>query len=161
MMPISNPTTGNALFGYADILLNGKDPAVQDWPRALETARYAVARTERRDPRLLGLLAQALRLNNFPAEAFAAAEEAAKLLPPPDKRTADDIATAKEIRLRTGRLKGVASAHPKSGSQSQGSRAKAGGVARVRCERKKVIANRRLLASFRALTKTLWPKPAG
>lgn len=107
---------GNALFGYADILLNGGN-AVQDWPKALDTARHAVARTERRDPRFLALLAQALRLNNFPAEALAAAEEAAKLLPPQDKRTSDDNLTAKEIAFELSRSRTAASAYPKSGGQ--------------------------------------------
>ncbi len=108
---------GNALFGYADILLNGKDPAVENWPKALETARYAVLRTERRDPRFLALLAQALRLNDFPAEALAAAQEAEKLLPPPDKRTADDLLTAKEIDYELDRSRRAVPARPNNGSQ--------------------------------------------
>lgn len=96
---------GNALFGYADILLNVKDKNLQDWQKALELARSAVGRTERRDPRCLALLAQALRLNKSGAEAYAVAEEASKLLPPEDKRTQEDKEVAKEVEfeLRTSR----------------------------------------------------------
>ena len=107
----------NALFNSADILLNGKDPAVQDWSAALELARYAVARTERRDPRLLALLAQALRLNKLPVEALATVEEAAKLLPPPEKRTGKDTATAEEIDFELRRSKAAASARPNAKPQ--------------------------------------------
>jgi len=98
----------NALFNYADILLNVKDSALQDWPQALELARDAVKRTARRDPRLLALLAQALRLNHFPAEAYAAAEEASQLLPPEDKRTERDKDTAKEITYELSKSKNAA-----------------------------------------------------
>lgn len=106
---------GQALFGYADILLNGGN-TVQDWPKALEMARDAVTRTGRRDPRLLALLAQALRLNESPIEALAVAEEAAKLLPPQDKRTEDDNRTAKEIAFELSKSR-TASANSKGGGQ--------------------------------------------
>jgi tetratricopeptide (TPR) repeat protein len=108
----------NALFHSADILLNGKDPAVQDWPAALELARYAVARTARRDPRLLALLAQALRLNKLPVEALATVEEAAKLLPPPEKRTGNDALTAEEIDFELSRSKVAARGRPNAKAQS-------------------------------------------
>jgi hypothetical protein len=112
---------GNALFQSADILLNSKDPAVQDWSAALELARYAVARTQRRDPRLLALLAEALRLNKLPVEALATIEEAAKLLPPPDKRTENDAVTAEEIAFELDRSKVAARGHSNAKSQnSQG-----------------------------------------
>ena len=77
----------NALYFYADLLLNVSENHLQDWPKALELAQQAVTNTERRDPRLLALLAQALRFAKRVPEALAAAEEAAKLLPPEEKRT--------------------------------------------------------------------------
>ncbi len=98
---------GKALFGYADILLNVKDKTLQDWPKALELARSAVIRTERRDPRPLALLAQALRLNKLPTEALATAAEAAKLLPPEDKRTVDDKAIATDVDYELKAAKGL------------------------------------------------------
>ncbi|MGB8165969.1 MAG: tetratricopeptide repeat protein [Chthoniobacteraceae bacterium] len=107
---------GEALFGYADILLNGGN-AVQDWSKALETVRNAVTLTERRDPRFLALLAQALRLNNAPTEALAAAEEASKLLPPLEKRTKVDNRTAKEVAYELDKSRTAAAAHPKGGGQ--------------------------------------------
>jgi tetratricopeptide (TPR) repeat protein len=80
----------NALYGHADLLLNTTDPAVKDWPRALELVQEAVKDTDRRDPQPLALLAQALRFMKRPAEARQAAEEAQSLLPPPEKRTSDE-----------------------------------------------------------------------
>ena len=99
----------NALLGKADLFLNAAEPSVRNWPAALEIARFAVARTARLDSRLLSLLAQALRLNNFPAEALAVAEEAEKLLPPPEKRAKTDHETAKEIAFELGKSKAAAS----------------------------------------------------
>ena len=110
-----NSDHANALLGYADILLNAKDTAVQNWTTALEMARNAVTRTERRDPRLLSLLAQALRLNNFPVEALSVAEEAAKLLPPEDKRSKDDRQTASEVSWEISRSRTAVSSLAKNG----------------------------------------------
>jgi len=80
----------NALYAYADLLLNTTDPAIKDWPRALELVQEAVRSTDRRDPQPLALLAQALRFMKRPTEARQAAEEAQSLLPPPEKRTSDE-----------------------------------------------------------------------
>jgi len=88
---------GNALYGYADILLNVKDPALRDWARALAISREAVDRTARKDARVLALYAQALRLNNDLSDAYSAAFEASKLLPPEEQRTYEDRQTAKEV----------------------------------------------------------------
>jgi tetratricopeptide (TPR) repeat protein len=102
----------NALLGRADVLLNASEANVRNWPEALEIARFAVARTERRDPRLLSLLSQALRLNGFPAEALSTAQEAAKLLPPPEKRTNADKDTANEIAFELEKSKVAARSAP-------------------------------------------------
>jgi hypothetical protein len=109
----------NALLGNADILLNAKGATPQDWEKALDMARYAVTRTERRDPRLLLLLAQALRLNKLPAESLAVAEEAAKLLPPTDKRTKADEETADEIAFELERSKSAKALPHKSGAKKR------------------------------------------
>ncbi len=87
----------NALYAYADILLNVSDNTLKDWPLALELAQEAVSLTERQDPQPLVLLAQALRFAKRSPEARQVAEEAAKLLPPEEKRTADEKHVAKEI----------------------------------------------------------------
>ena len=113
----------NAVFGYADILLNGKDPAVQDWPKALELMRRAAMdRTLPRDSQLLALLAQAQRLNKLPAEALAAAEEAAKLLPPSDKRSPEQEALAKVIAFELSQSKSAAALAPKAALQKSRAR---------------------------------------
>jgi tetratricopeptide (TPR) repeat protein len=109
----------NALFNYADFLLNVKDPSMQDWAKALDLARDAVRRSERHDPRLLVLLAQALRLNHLPADAYAAAEEASRLLPPQDKRTDRDKDAAKEIAYELGKSKGAAGKAIRNGSNGR------------------------------------------
>ncbi|HWY40052.1 MAG TPA: AAA-like domain-containing protein [Chthoniobacterales bacterium] len=88
--PHTKPEHADALAGYADLLLNVSDPSVKDWNRALELAQDAVRETDRRDPRSLVVLAQALRFTKHPAEARQAAEEANTLLPPPGKRTSDE-----------------------------------------------------------------------
>jgi len=88
---------GNALFGYADILLNVNDLNLRDWPKALEIASQAVTNTKRQDPRIMALYAQALRLNKREPEARVAIEEAMKLLPPEDERSPTDKVTAQEI----------------------------------------------------------------
>ena len=106
----------NALLGKADILLNAKDPAVQNWDQALNLANLAVTQTERRDPRPLSLLSQALRLKGSPGEALLVAEQAAKLLPPVDKRTEADKQTAEEIAFELAKSKAAASLRAKGGN---------------------------------------------
>ena len=88
--PHTQADYASALAGYADLLLNVSDPTVKDRPHALTLAQQAVQLTDRRDPRSLAVLAQALRLNNLPADARKAAEEAYALLPPPQRRNSDD-----------------------------------------------------------------------
>jgi tetratricopeptide (TPR) repeat protein len=88
--PHTQADYAGALAGYADLLLNVSDPTVKDWPHALALAQEAAQLTDRRDPRSLVVLAQALRFNKRPAEARQAAEEAYALLPPPPKRTSDE-----------------------------------------------------------------------
>jgi tetratricopeptide (TPR) repeat protein len=95
----------NALYGYADLLLNVSDNTLKDWPRALELAQEAATRTDRRDPRSLVLLAQALRFAKRPDEARKVAEEAATLLPPAEKRTPDEKNVASEITYELGKDK--------------------------------------------------------
>jgi len=87
----------HALYGYADLLLNVSDNTLKDWPRALQLAQEAVSHTDRRDPESLVLLAQALRFAKRPDEARKAAEEAATLLPPAEKRTQEEKDVANEI----------------------------------------------------------------
>jgi tetratricopeptide (TPR) repeat protein len=97
----SDPRTqedyAHALSDYADLLLNVSDPAVKDWPRALQLAEDAVRQTDRRDIRSLVVYAQALRFMKRPTEALRAAEEANTLLPPPEKRTSDERQIAYDI----------------------------------------------------------------
>ena len=95
--PLLRVDCGNALFGYADILLNAKDSTLNDRTKALEFARRAAEQTDRRDPRILAFLAQALRLNKAPGEAYEIATEAERLLPPEDARSVSDKYNAKEI----------------------------------------------------------------
>jgi tetratricopeptide (TPR) repeat protein len=95
----------NALYFYADLLLNISDTTLRNWPKALELAQHAVANTDRRDPRLLALLAQALRLAKREPEALAAAEEAAKLMPPKEKRTNSEEQVANEITFEIQQAK--------------------------------------------------------
>ena len=87
----------NALYAYADLLLNTTEPTIRDWPRALDLVQEAVKNTDRGDPKPLALLAQALRFMKRPAEARQAAEEAQSLLPPPDKRTSDEKQIAMDV----------------------------------------------------------------
>jgi tetratricopeptide (TPR) repeat protein len=103
----------NALYAYADLLLNTTDPAIKDWPRALDLVQEAVKNTDRRDPKFLALLAEALRFMKRPAEARQTAEEAQSLLPPPDKRTSDEKQTAIDIswELRKDRSAEASSQH--------------------------------------------------
>lgn len=103
----------NALYAHADLLLNTTDPGIKDWPRALDLVQEAVKNTDRRDPKLLALLAEALRFMKRPAEARQAAEEAQSLLPPPDKRTNDEKQTAIDItwELRQDRKAEAGSPH--------------------------------------------------
>lgn len=95
----------NALYFYADLLLNISDKILQDWPRALELAQHAVEKTGRRDPRLLALLAQALRFAKRVPEAAAAIEEADKLMPPAEKRTEAEKQVTAEIAWEMRQLK--------------------------------------------------------
>ncbi len=95
----------NALYFYADLLLNVSDKKLQDRLKALELVQQAVANTERRDPRLLTLLAQALRFAKRLPEALAAVEEADKLMPPVEKRNAQEKNVAEEIAWEKARLK--------------------------------------------------------
>jgi hypothetical protein len=71
-------------------------------------AREAVRRSERHDPRLLIFLAQALRLNHLPADAYAAAQEASHLLPPEELRTERDKDAAREIAYELTKSKSAA-----------------------------------------------------
>lgn len=99
----------NAVFGYADILLTAKDPAVQNCPKALELMqRSALDRTLPRDSQLLVRLAQAQRLSKLSTEAAATAEEAAKLLPLSDKRSPEQEALAKVIAFELSQSKSAA-----------------------------------------------------
>lgn len=95
----------NALYGYADKLLNTPDSTLKDWPRALELAQQAVSLSQRKDAKFLALLAQALRFAKRPDEARQAAEDANKLLPPPVERSAaeKDVAKDVEYELRKSR----------------------------------------------------------
>jgi len=95
--PHAQADYADALAAYADLLLNVSDPTVKDWPRALTLAEEAVRLTDRRDPRSLVVLAQALRFNKRAAEARQAAEEANALLPPQQKRTGDERRTWYDI----------------------------------------------------------------
>src|SRR6266404_854099 len=95
--PHTQADYADALAAYADLLLNVSDPTVKDWPRALTLAEEAVRLTDRRDPRSLVVLAQALRFNKRAAEARQAAEEANALLPPQQKRTGDERRTWYDI----------------------------------------------------------------
>jgi tetratricopeptide (TPR) repeat protein len=88
--PHTQADYADALAGYADLLLNVSDPGVKDWNRALSLAEDAVRLTDRRDPRSLVVLAQALRFNKRAPEARQAAEEANALLPPAQKRNGDE-----------------------------------------------------------------------
>jgi tetratricopeptide (TPR) repeat protein len=97
----------NALYAYADLLLNVSDNSLKDWQLALELAQNAVSQTDRRDPKLLALLAQALRFAKRTDEARQVAEEAAKLLPPAEKRTADEKEIAQEIAYEMTRNRNV------------------------------------------------------
>lgn len=103
--PLLKLDHNNAIGFYAHLLLNVPDKALQDWPRALVLAQQAARDTERRDPRFLALLAQALRCADRASEAIAAADEADKLLPPKEKRTAEEKIVATEIAFVTGRAK--------------------------------------------------------
>ena len=91
----------NALGFYADLLLNIPDKSLQDWPKALELAQHAVENTERRDLQHLALLAKALRYAKRVPEAAATAEEAAKLLPPEEKRTVKEKQIAENLAFET------------------------------------------------------------
>ncbi len=99
----------NALYAYADFLLNVSDNTLKDWPRALELAQRAVSLTERRDPKLLALLAQALRFDKRFDEARQTAEEASKLLPPPQERTYDEKDVAEEVAYELGKSRNAKS----------------------------------------------------
>ncbi len=110
---------GNALFGYADILLNVNDLNLRDWPKALDIASQAVTNTKRQDPRILALYAQALRLNKREPEARIAVEEAMKLLPPENERSPADQVTAQEIAFEAQKTRAggsVSAATPHAGA---------------------------------------------
>jgi hypothetical protein len=103
----------NALYSLADILLNVSDVHLQDWTAALNLSEKAVDLTARRDPKNLVLYAQCLRLTKQPGLAQQAIEEASKLLPPEDKRTAEERLTASDVAFEM-RKSGKEAANPSS-----------------------------------------------
>jgi len=114
--PHTQADYADALAAYADLLLNVSDPTVKDWPRALTLAEEAVRLTDRRDPRSLVVLAQAMRFNKRAAEARQAAEEANALLPPQQKRTGDERRMWYDINyeLHKDRSAETSSANPRT-----------------------------------------------
>jgi tetratricopeptide (TPR) repeat protein len=98
----------NAVYAYADMLLNTRDAGLQDKPLSLELAAKAVKLNQRKEPRYLALLAQSQRLNGQTREARATAEEAFKLLPAEDNGSSELQETAREIAFELKRSKSPA-----------------------------------------------------
>lgn len=87
----------NGLYFYVELLLKIDDKELQDKPKALELAKQAVISTERRNPRFLALLAQALWSSKRPSEALLAAQEGSKLLPPERKLSDEEKLIAEDF----------------------------------------------------------------
>jgi len=101
----------NALYGYADLLLNVSDNTLKDWPQGLELVQHAVSLTDRSDPKFLALLSQALRFAKRPQEARQAAEDANNLLPPPEERTYEEKEIANDVTYELRKTGSLARSH--------------------------------------------------